>query len=255
MVSTFTLSAQLFRSATPLSSKALTKEFIMSAMRYPQSALDSDKQGKVVVEVLVSPDGKGSNARVLKSVNAALDQEAIRLAKKILWIPATDNGRLVSEKSSLDIVFNRKQFLRNLPERPPLYAHLDSLSVDSSGVIFTFAALETPPKPMIFEKYRSLHQYLQTNLKYPEAAVVAGVQGKVTIDFVVEEDGIPSNIRLTNGVGAGCDQEAIRLLQQLRWKPAIAKGQWVRSANTFEVSFLLNDKKQQQIPNRQPGGL
>lgn len=255
LVSAFSAQTQLFRSASPVASNKLTKDFIVSAMRYPQSALDAGEQGKVEVVFTVLPNGTGSNHQVLKPVSDALDQEAIRLVRKILWVPATENGQLVSEKNSLTIVFNRKHFIKTQAERPALFAELDALDADDSGVIYIFAALETPPTPMIDEKYRSLHHYIKSNLKYPETAFNAGIQGKVTVGFVVEEDGIPSNIRLVNSVGGGCDQEAIRLLQQLRWRPAVKNEKWVRSAATFEVSFLLNDTKQQEIPNRQQGGL
>lgn len=255
LLSAMVTQAQLFRSASPLSSSKLNKEFIMNAMRYPQSALEAAEQGKIEVTFTVLPDGTSSDHKVLKPVSEMLDEEAIRLVKKILWIPATENGQPVSERNAMTIVFNRKKFVKNQALRPALFAQLDALDADDSGVIYSFAALETLPAPMIDEKYRSIHHYLQSQLKYPETAITAGIQGKVTIDFVVEEDGIPSNIRLINSVGGGCDQEAIRLLQQLRWRPAVKNEKWVRSAATFDVSFILSDTKQQEIPNRQPGGL
>ncbi len=100
-----------------------------------------------------------------------------------------------------------------------------------------------------------MNHYINSNLKYPETAKTGGIEGSVKLGFVVEEDGIASNIHILESVGGGCDQEAIRILESLHWFPGIANEKRVRSQTTFDVVFKLNENRQHQIPNRQSGGL
>lgn len=83
-------------------------------------------------------------------------------------------------------------------------------------------------------------KYLSRNLRYPESAIDRSVQGKVLISFIIEKDGQLSNIRILRGIGAGCDEEAIRVLQRSpKWKPGMQNKQNVRVAYTLPISFSL----------------
>lgn len=56
----------------------------------------------------------------------------------------------------------------------------------------------------------------------------------------VSTDGQLSNIKILRGIGAGCDEEAIRVLQRSpKWKPGIQNKQNVRVAYTLPISFSL----------------
>jgi protein TonB len=96
-----------------------------------------------------------------------------------------------------------------------------------------------------------LNQYIQSNLNYPEEAFRRSISGTVSLEFVVEKNGLPSNIIVVASVGGGCDQEAIRLLQSIQWMPAIKQDSLVRSKNHLDISFNLGDNHMQNIPNRQ----
>ena len=56
-------------------------------------------------------------------------------------------------------------------------------------------------------------KYLQENIKYPEEAKELGIQGRVFVTFVVEVDGSITDVRVLRGIGGGCDEEAIRVVQ------------------------------------------
>ena len=69
--------------------------------------------------------------------------------------------------------------------------------------------------------WKKWERYLRRKLKYPEEARAKGVKGEVTLRFNVGEDGKPFNITVVKSLGSGCDQEAIRLLQNgPKWQPA-----------------------------------
>ena len=78
-----------------------------------------------------------------------------------------------------------------------------------------------------------------------EAAKMAEVNGTVKLSFVVETNGNVSNITIDKSVGGGCDNEAIRLIQETHWIPAVKNGQYVRSHNTQEITFNIGNRNYQ----------
>ena len=81
-------------------------------------------------------------------------------------------------------------------------------------------------------------KYLQENLQYPEAAKANDVHGKVIVKFIVERDGSLSDIKVMRGLGSGCDEEAIRLIQSMpKWKAGKNRGKEVRTSMMVPVIF------------------
>jgi TonB family protein len=67
---------------------------------------------------------------------------------------------------------------------------------------------------------RAYKQYLERNMHYPQEAKVNKIEGRVTIEFMVESDGTLSNFNILNGIGYGCDEELIRLVKEgPKWLP------------------------------------
>ncbi len=63
-------------------------------------------------------------------------------------------------------------------------------------------------------------RHLRRNLRYPELARQAGVKGTVQLQFEIDDQGRPTQIKVIKSLGFGCDTEAIRLLRTgPRWKP------------------------------------
>ena len=65
-----------------------------------------------------------------------------------------------------------------------------------------------------FIGYPEYNTYLSENIRYPEEAKSENIRGRVTIEFTVEADGSLSNFDIIRGLGYGCDEEAIRLIQE-----------------------------------------
>ena len=85
-----------------------------------------------------------------------------------------------------------------------------------------------------------LLEYVQKNLKYPMMARESDIQGKVFVGFVVEKDGSVSNVKVLRGIGGGCDEEAVRVVQSLpKFKPGKQRGNPVRVAYTLPIVFKL----------------
>lgn len=85
-----------------------------------------------------------------------------------------------------------------------------------------------------------LIEYIKKNLKYPQAAMDAGTQGRVFVSFVVEPDGSISNVKVLRGIGSGCDEEAVRVIKSMpKWEPGKQMGQTVRVSYNLPVNFKL----------------
>lgn len=87
---------------------------------------------------------------------------------------------------------------------------------------------------------KAFGEFLGENLKYPETAKKNKIQGRVYLTFVVEKDGSLSGIKVTRGLGSGCDEEAVRVLAiSPKWSPGIQNGRVVRVSYTIPIFFNL----------------
>ena len=83
-------------------------------------------------------------------------------------------------------------------------------------------------------------QYMMKNIKYPKQAMKEGIQGRVTVSFIVEKDGRVSNVRLLRSVQPLLDKEAIRVVKSMpKWSPGKQKGKPVRVRFNLPVMFKL----------------
>ncbi len=80
---------------------------------------------------------------------------------------------------------------------------------------------------------------LQSDVKYPEAAINAGIEGRVTIQFIVNEQGDVENARVIRGIGGGCDEEALRVVQNAKFTPGVQRGQNVKVQYSLPIVFRL----------------
>jgi len=85
-----------------------------------------------------------------------------------------------------------------------------------------------------------LLEYIAKNVKYPMMARESGIQGTVFVGFVVEKDGSVSNVQILRGIGGGCDEEAMRVVQSMpKWNPGKQRGASVRVQYMARVVFKL----------------
>lgn len=85
-----------------------------------------------------------------------------------------------------------------------------------------------------------LMKYLGSSIKYPPLAKESGIQGRVFINFVVEPNGAISNVKVLRGIGGGCDEEAVRVVESMpRWNPGKQRGKAVRVSYNLPVKFTL----------------
>jgi protein TonB len=86
----------------------------------------------------------------------------------------------------------------------------------------------------------ALVKFVSENLNYPKQARRMGIEGKVFLSAVIEKDGSVTNVQVLKGIGAGCDEEAVRVVSELpSWIPAKQRGRPVRSRITVPITFVM----------------
>ena len=85
-----------------------------------------------------------------------------------------------------------------------------------------------------------LEKWVYQYLKYPKYAVENGIQGRVYVDFVVDESGNVKDVKVSRGVHTALDEEAVRVVSASpKWKPGRHRGKKVKVAMTIPVDFRL----------------
>ena len=120
-------------------------------------------------------------------------------------------------------------------------------------LLFSFmtSTAQTKKKNMVYDVVEVMPQYpggqiammkyIMENIKYPKQAMKEGIQGRVTVSFIVEKDGRVSNVRLLRSVQPSLDKEAIRVVKSMpKWTPGKHNGKPVRVRFNLPVMFKLN---------------
>lgn len=79
-------------------------------------------------------------------------------------------------------------------------------------------------------------------IQYPEEAKDLNVEGRVIVQFVVTQDGAVEDVQVVKGIGAGCDDEALRVTKTLKFVPAKKDGAPVNTQLTLPITFRLSNE-------------
>ena len=101
-----------------------------------------------------------------------------------------------------------------------------------------FTIVEDQPTPN--GGISAFYEYVRKKLKYPAQARRMGIEGKVFVQFVVDKDGSITEVKAVKGIGAGCDEEAVRVIQgSPKWKPGKQRGRAVKVRMILPITFKL----------------
>jgi len=101
-----------------------------------------------------------------------------------------------------------------------------------------FTAVEESPKFPGGDA--ELYKWLSKNIRYPEMAAQNNIQGRVTVQFVVEKDGSVGEVKVVRGKDPDLDKEAMRVVKSLpKFIPGKMNGQSVRVWYTLPIMFKL----------------
>jgi TonB family protein len=192
------------------------QSYLVSSINYPAKAKDNGIQGKVVVKFTISKTGNVKDVEIIRGIGGGCDQEAIRVVKNMPnWVPGSNNGVPVTITYTLPVSFN-------LSDNNTIFfeEHVDEKAV--------FAAGED-----------AMNKHLSSNIKYPPTAKDNGIQGTVTVKFMVDKNGQASRFSVVKSLSPECDEAALNCLQSLpnTWIPAKLKGYPVNSYKMLPIKF------------------
>src|SRR5690606_8322584 len=124
-------------------------KYMVTSLRYPKAAMKAKKEGRAVLRFTVDEKGAVKDVHTVKSLDPALDEEAIRVVKAMPdWKPGRQNGKAVAVYYTLPVMFKLKEKEGNV-----------SVKSSESGV---FTYVDQMP-----EFKGDIKEYLVENLKYP----------------------------------------------------------------------------------------
>jgi len=117
---------------------------------------------------------------------------------------------------------------------------MEKFTNENGNIVTTISDVDKMPEYPGGEK--EMFKFLGNNIIYPEEAIKNSVEGKVYINFTIEEDGSLTNIHIRRGIGGGCDEEAMRVIKLMpNWNPATLDGENIRVHEfVIPINFKLN---------------
>lgn len=184
---------------------------------------------------------------------------------KIDLAPAVTEVVQISEQEVVEmeeIIQTEQQEKVPAPPRPPVPVEVPNdeifeevdIMIDAELDFGAMLDLPAPPEPpeeeaepeddfyVIVEQMPELIgglEALQKEVNYPERAIRANIQGRVYVQFVVNERGEVENPRVMRGIGGGCDEEAIRVVKTAKFTPGMQRGRPVRVQYNLPVIFMI----------------
>jgi TonB family protein len=178
---------------------------------YSQEARDMKIEGTVVLRIVVGVDGVPEDISVLRSLGLGLDEKAVESIGKWRFKPGMKDGVPVPVAAQVEVNFRLLHYANpNASE-----AYRVGNGVAAPALIF------------------------RVEPGYSEEALTMKIEGKVILQVVVAEDGVPGNIRITSPLGHGLDEKAVDAVSQWRFRPGMKEGVPVPVSAQVEVNFRL----------------
>jgi TonB family protein len=116
--------------------------------------------------------------------------------------------------------------------------------IEKRGNDQVFTIVEDMAQPV--NGMTDFYKFIGRNIKYPIQARTANVEGRVFVNFLVDQNGKLSDFKIIRGIGSGCDEEAVRVLSMSpNWKPGMQGGVGVKSIFNMAVVFKLDQNEVQ----------
>ncbi len=214
--------------------------FFSNNFRFPAALISGKESGIVTVKFIVTKDGTVLEPKIQKGIGPESDEEMLRIFRMMpKWKPAQIKGKAVDAYGSFTIDLTLKpdnpgDLTEIVMEEPPMpFFEPSPRPINNDEVLKVVEQM-----PTFAEGTAALLKYLEQNISYPQIAKENGVEGMVIVQMIVERDGSLSNVHVIKGIGAGCDDEAVRVVKMMpKWKPGFQNGQVVRVQFNLPIRF------------------
>ncbi|SHN34345.1 M56 family metallopeptidase [Mucilaginibacter sp. OK098] len=228
-----TFNTPVHQLVNPFYNHSLLKQRIIMLQKNKSNRIALIKYGlsaPLFILMLVLSSATISNSKTINLVNKKAEQVFLTPAAAIQPNIILDSSTMVHD-SAIEV-----------KKEPEIIKNGDqSITIDSVGAkpspVFT-SVEQVPQFPGGIDGFVS---YISRNIKYPANSRDKGIQGKVIISFIVEQDGALSGVHVTRGVADDIDKEALRVITASpKWEPGIQNGRTVRVAYSVPISFALD---------------
>lgn len=191
-------------------------KYLRSNIKYPAESFEKGSQGRSYIQFIVEKDGSVSNVEVIKSSgDSLLDAEAMRVVSSMSkWKPGKQRGEDVRVKMTLPVAFIL-QGAASQPEKERevlSVIEINKTNGDANvteyigGITISYSRPSADPVKAISSEGlkvakaefpgggNGITEFINRNIRYPEEAQKAGIQGDVIVDFKVDEKGNVHNI-------------------------------------------------------------
>lgn len=173
-----------------------------------------------------------------------------------------DGNKITFKIKELDIELTANNEIISGTNKAPVWvSHINTTGDESSFILThpdaTASLAPPPPSPPKKDSGEDLGDYfvvveempqliggmaaLQSKVEYPEMARRAGIEGRVTVQFIVNENGDVENAKVVRGIGGGADEEALRVVREAKFEPGMQRGKAVRVRYALSINFRLED--------------
>ena len=220
-------------------------DYVAQHLKYPEDMKANKIEGKVYIKFIITDKGYVADVQIQKSLSPSADNAALDVVKGMndnvgKWIPGTKEGKPVAMEMVLPVSF----VLGTQPDQSskPNITEEEGLAEMVSQTEEPFTYVEH--MPTFPEGQHAMYQFIYERIKYPAIARENGISGVVIIQFVVSKEGDIQNAKVVRGIGGGCNEEALRVINEMpRWNPGQHDGRNVPVMFTMPIKFLLQDPK------------
>ncbi|WP_234736470.1 M56 family metallopeptidase [Tellurirhabdus bombi] len=208
------------------------------------TVFNQDKKPLAGATIIVK--GTTTGASTNKQGTYQLKNIAANAELVVSFVGYDSQVKAVAGKTSVDFTLaQRPEVLSEIvvvgfvPEVKPTVPEEKS-TAEKSDKVFTVVE----QKPEFPGGIEALQQYLARHIRYSAAAARSNIQGTVFVDFIINQNGAVSDIKVQKGIGYGCDEEAVRVVSQMpNWTPGKQNGEPVSVKYTIPVRFMLEGNK------------
>ncbi len=212
-----------------------------------RNRLASEQSGTIVEELVLIDYARTEQDTLKNEIRTSIDTGRTRLPEnvneRIVLVENPAGEREINDDVVIDADLVANDTLSqssDASDYETAQVVIQDLESESEEEVQIFMVVEQMPEfPGGEEK---LYRFLADSIRYPESAKESSIQGRVFVTFTVEKDGSISDARILRGIGGGCDEEALRVIQLMpKWNPGMQRGKPVRVQYNIPVKFTLSN--------------
>jgi TonB family protein len=196
---------------------------------YPPLLRDAGVMGQAVVDFLVNEQGIPQDINVVRATHDGFGEAAIRVVRQARFNPARVGDQAVAKRIQIPIGFA-------VGSRTPANAGVKPQGLPSPGATMG----DTIPPSITAEFRMQLARMLER--EYPPLLRAAGVEGQAVIDLLVDEQGIPRDVKVVHATHESFGEAGVAVVREARFNPARVGSTAVAKRIQIPIGFSLSSR-------------